>query len=417
MPSHRLLLSVLCTLPLAVHAAEPLSLEEAVGRALQTAPQVTARAANLEAMQALTVSAGRLPDPELVVGIDNLPVTGADAYSTTSDFMTMRKVGVMQAFPAASKRRLEGERAAAAADVAEAELLGSRLAVAREVAQAWIRCATAEASLSQLRALESEVELQASASRAAVAAGRTSTAEALAAQAAVAQFHTRLLRMQSEARQATFELARWIEADAERPLAAMPALDQLPAPPQSLLASVHEHGSLLGFESQIVAARLDVDLAKAQRRPDWSAELAFAKRGPEFSDMVSLEFRIGLPLFTKHRQDPLISARHAELRQLEAEREAELRMHVAETRQMLVEWEQLGEQLRQYEQELLPLARERSRAALASYRAGRGELRAALDAYEQETGFIIEHAQLMNERGRTWAYLRYLRREHLHAQE
>ena len=104
MPWHRSLLSLLCTLPLAVHAAEPLSLEEAVERALQVAPQVSARTANLEAVQALTLSAGRLPDPQLVIGVDNLPVTGRDAYSMTSDFMTMRKVGVMQAFPAASLR-------------------------------------------------------------------------------------------------------------------------------------------------------------------------------------------------------------------------------------------------------------------------------------------------------------------------
>jgi outer membrane protein TolC len=313
-----------------------------------------------------------------------------------------------------TKRKLQSERAATEADVAEAQLLESRLAVAREVAQAWIRRATAEASLDELRALESDVELQAAAARAAVAAGRSSTAEALAAQAAVAQFHTRLLRLQGEAQQATFELARWVEADADRPLAAMPALDELPTSPQALLASVHEHGSLLTFEPQIAAARLDIDLAKAQRRPDWSAELAFAKRGPEFSDMVSLEFRIGLPLFTKNRQDPQISARHAELRRLEAEREAELRMHVAEINQMIADWQQLGARLTQYEQELLPLARERSRAALASYRAGRGELRSALDAYEQQSEFIIEHAELLNERGRAWAYLRYLGREHLH---
>jgi outer membrane protein, heavy metal efflux system len=222
------------------------------------------------------------------------------------------------------------------------------------------------------------------------------------------------LRMRSEARQATFELARWIDADANRPLAAMPALGELPTPPAALLASVHEHGSLLTFESQIAAARLDVDLAKAQRRPDWSAELAFAKRGAEFSDMVSLEFRVDLPLFTKYRQDPQISARHAELRQLEAERDAELRMHTAEIQQMLAQWEELGERVKQYEQELLPLAHERSRAALASYRAGRADLRSALEAHEQESEFIIEHTQLLNERGTAWAYLRYLGREHLH---
>lgn len=417
MPWHRLLLLLLSAMPLGVSADEPMSLEAAVERALEIAPQVGARTANLEAMQALTVSAGRLPDPELVVGIDNLPVNGSDAYSTTRDFMTMRKVGVMQEFPAATKRRLQRQLAGAEAGVAEAELLESRLGIAREVAQAWIRRSTAEASLNDLRALQPEVELQAAAARAAVSAGRSSTAEALAAEAAVAQLQARLLRMQSEARQASFELARWIDTDATRPLAPMPSLNELPTAPAALLETVHEHGSLLTFQSQIEAARLGVDLAKAQRRPDWSAELAFAKRGPDFSDMVSLEFRVGLPLFTKNRQDPQISAKHAELRRIEAEREAELRMHTAEIHQMLTEWEQLGAQVEQYERDLLPLAHERSRAALASYRAGRGDLRMALDAYQQEIEFVIEHAELVNERGRAWAFLRFLGREHLHGQD
>ena len=417
MPWHRLLLLLLGAIPLCARADEPLTLEVAVERALEIAPQVGARTANVEAMQALTVSAGRLPDPELVVGVDNLPVNGPDAYSTTSDFMTMRKVGVMQEFPAASKRRLQRQLAGAEAGVAEAQLLESRLAIAREVAQAWIRRSTAEASLNDLRALQPEVELQAAAARAAVSAGRSSTAEALAAEAVVAQLQARLLRMQSEARQASFELARWIDADASRPLAPMPSLNELPTSPAALLETVHEHGALLTFQSQIEAARLGVDLAKAQRRPDWSAELAFAKRGPDFSDMVSLEFRVGLPLFTKNRQDPQISAKHAELRRIEAEREAELRMHTAEIHQMLTEWEQLGGQVEQYERDLLPLAHERSRAALASYRSGRSDLRLALDAYQQEIDFVIERAELVNERGRAWAFLRYLGRENLHGQE
>jgi outer membrane protein TolC len=365
-------------------------------------------------MQASAVSAGRLPDPQVIVGIDNLPVTGEDAYSTTRDFMTMRKAGLMQEFPAASKRRLERELAGARVGIAEAELLASRLEIAREVAQTWIRRAIAEKSLNDLRSLQPELELQAAAARAAVAAGRSSTADALAAEVELAELQSRLLQMQSEARQASFELARWIDSDAARPLAPLPSLDDLPTPPAALLESVHEHGSLLTFQSQIDAARLDVDYAKAQRRPDWSAELAFAKRGPDFSDMVSLQFRIGLPLFANNRQNPQISAKQAELRRLEADREAELRMHTAEIHQMIAQWQQLGEQLGQYERELLPLARERSRAALASYRSGRGDLRLTLDAYRQEIEFVVEHAALVNERGQAWAYLRYLGREHLH---
>lgn len=414
MPRHRLLLLLFGVLSLNVRADEPLSLEAAVERALEIAPQVGAGTANVEGMQASAVSAGRLPDPQLIVGIDNLPVTGEDAYSTTSDFMTMRKAGLMQEFPAAAKRRLQRELAGARVSVAEAELLESQLEIARQVAQAWIRRATAERSLSELRALQPELELQAAAARAAVSAGRSSTADALAAEVTLAELQSRLLRMQSEARQASFELARWIDSDAARPLTPLPSLDDLPTPPAALLQTAHEHGPLLTFQSQIDAARLDVDYAKAERRPDWSAQLAFAKRGPDFSDMVSLEFRIGLPLFAKNRQNPQISAKQAELRRLEADREAALRMHTAEIHQMITQWEQLGDQLSQYERELLPLARERSRAALASYRSGRGDLRLALDASRQEIEFVVEHAALVNERGQAWAYLRYLDREHLH---
>src|SRR5262245_45084494 len=126
---HRLLLVLLCASAINARAEdEALSLDAAVEKALERAPQVSARLANAEAMQSEAVSAGRLPDPELIVGVDNLPVTGPDAYSTTSDFMTMRKIGVMQQFPSGAKRRLERSRAEAQASTAEAELVDARLA-------------------------------------------------------------------------------------------------------------------------------------------------------------------------------------------------------------------------------------------------------------------------------------------------
>ena len=134
---HRTLLLVICLGSMSARAGDdPLSLDEAVTRALEIAPQVSAQVASVDAMRALAVSSGRLPDPELVVGVDNLPVNGPDAYSFTSDFMTMQKIGVMQQFPRAAKRKLQRERADADASVASAGLVEARLAIAREVAQA-----------------------------------------------------------------------------------------------------------------------------------------------------------------------------------------------------------------------------------------------------------------------------------------
>jgi outer membrane protein TolC len=390
-----------------------LSFDEAVALALGHAPQVTAGAEGAAATRDRAVSAGRLPDPALVVGIENLPVEGPDAWSTTADFMTMRSVGLMQEFPSRKKRQLERERASTDIEIADAELANTSLAVARQTASAWIRRATSESTLEQLVRLRPEVELGATAARAAVAAGRASTADALKAAAAAARFETRILDLEGKARQARVELARWIGEEAERPLGPPPSFDALPTPAASLLADIERHGEFLSYDARLAAARSDVELARAERRPDWSAELSFEKRGPDFSDMASLQFTIGLPLFARNRQNPQIAARSADLRRLEAERETELRAHVAELRQMVIEWEQSGAQLAQYDHELLPLARERSRAALAAYRAGGADLRSAVDAFEDEIDLLIERAELADARGRAWAFLRYLEPRHL----
>jgi outer membrane protein TolC len=392
---------------------EPLTLDAAVTLAIERAPDLLARQAGVQAAQSLTRSAGRLPDPELVLALDNLPVNGEDAYSTTRDFMTMRRVGVMQSFPRSAKRRLRQQHAEAQAELAGAELEQARLDVAREVANAWIRRSTAESTLAELRALAPEVELQASAAQAALTAGRESAAQALAAQAAVVRLGNRILIVEGETRRASLDLERWLDSDAERPLGPMPTLDVLPTPPASLVASIQEHGLLLPYDARLDAARLNIELAKAERRPDWSAELGYSERGQDFSDMVSVEFRIGLPLNARHRQGPVIAAKSAELRRLEAGREAETRMHLAELRQTLIEWELLGRTIERYGADLLPLARERSRAALATYRAGRGDLRVALESFEQEIEARLEHASLTNERGRAWTYLRYVVPRHL----
>lgn len=75
---------------------------------------------------------------------------------------------------------------------------------------------------------------------------------------------------------------------------------------------------------------------------------------------------------------------------------------------MLIEWEQTGVRLAQYDRELLPLARERAEAALAAYRAGSREFQLALDAFEEELELAVERALLIDARGRAWAYFRYL---------
>src|SRR5882672_8805585 len=182
-------------LPLLTVAADgnPLTLEEAVARALEESPQVSSSAAMLDAATARAPSAGRLPDPELVAAVDNLPIDSADRFSFSRDFMTMRRVGFMQAFPSGAKRNLERTHAQQEIGVAQAELRKTRFETAQATSEAWIASAIADESLARLRELKPDVERQASATRTALANGRASAADALTAQAVAARLDDRIL--------------------------------------------------------------------------------------------------------------------------------------------------------------------------------------------------------------------------------
>ena len=395
--------------PLTAGAQESaLTLEHAIDRALGEAPQVAASSAMLDGAQAVAPSAGRLPDPELLAGVENFPIDSADRYSFTRDFMTMRKVGLMQSFPNTAKRRLQSERAQREIDVARGDLRKSRFDASHAVAEAWIGRAVAEQSLARLQALKPDVELQATAARAAFSSGRTTAAEALGTQTLVASINERLLALQQEAEMQRAELARWIGSDADLPLASLPTDRELEHSPDALVAAVAEHAPLAPVVARLDAAKTDVDLARADKRPDWSAELSYAKRGPQFSDMVSLEFRVGLPLFTKHRQDPKIAEKRAAVRAQEAELDSEVRMHTAEVRAAVAQWRLGRERLQNYEKEILPLARDRSRAALASYGSGRAELRSTVEALTDEIEKQLDEVQLEGSVARAWVFLHLL---------
>jgi outer membrane protein TolC len=124
--------------------------------------------------------------------------------------------------------------------------------------------------------------------------------------------------------------------------------------------------------------------------------------------MVSLQFRVGLPVFAAHRQDPEIRAANAEVSGLEAMRESELRMHTAETRSQLASWDAARERLVLLEQERVPLAQQATHAAQAAYRAGAGSLRELIEARIREADLLAERAQIEARLARAWAYLKYL---------
>ena len=103
---------VLASLLLAGGAqAAPLTFAAALDAAQRTAPNLQARALQVESARAASRAAGALPDPKIAFGLDNFPVSGPPAGRFNRDSMTMARVGVMQDVPNGAKRAAERTRA------------------------------------------------------------------------------------------------------------------------------------------------------------------------------------------------------------------------------------------------------------------------------------------------------------------
>ena len=401
--------SVLISSISAAQAEESLTLPRAVELARERAPQLQAQDAALAASFARADAAGRLPDPELVLGIENVPVNTSEAWSLSKDFMTMRQVGVMQSFPNAEKRASQRQVAQATSDLVQSQTHEIELLVARATAEAWSEVFAAEHLESSLRALKPDLQLQARAVDAALRAGRASSVDALTAQDAIFELDDELLDATRGVRAARAMLARWLGDEVGvQPISSTSEFNQLPASADTLLSSLHHHASVRTLDAQIALSEREVELARAERRPDWSTQLAYSKRGDAFSDMVSIEFRVGLPLFSEHRQDAQISARHADLNQLQAQREADIQMHREEVASALAAWHGARDRLDLLERERLPLARDRTKTALASYSSGGVGLRDVLSSVRAEVELQRSYAELTLALGRAWAFLQYL---------
>ena len=103
-----------------------LSLAEALKIGEKISPRLAAQSAVLAAARELVPRAGELPDPKLRIGVENLPVNGADRFRYDVDPGTMRRIGIVQDFPNGEKRKLRGERAARERDVEVSNLAAQR---------------------------------------------------------------------------------------------------------------------------------------------------------------------------------------------------------------------------------------------------------------------------------------------------
>ena len=394
-------------------AADPLSLEEALRIAVSRSPQLQAQQALVSAARGQAVAAGQLPDPVLKLGIDNLPVDGPDRGSLTRDFMTMRRIGVMQEIPRAEKRQIRAEKFELEAERVQAQRQQTLADVQRGTALAWLDRYYAQAQRQLLLQQLDETRLQEQAADVAFRTSRGSQADVFAGRAAVILQQDRLSQIDRQSRSAGLMLARWVGSDvAERPSASPPNWQSTPLQGVVLSEHLERHPDLRVIRAEIDAAEADARLAQANKKADISVEASYAQRGSAFSNMLSIGVSIPLQWDQKNRQDRELGAKLALVDEARARHEDMLRKTEAEVGSLRNEWQTGKDRLVRFRDGLIPAARQRTEAMLTAYRTGQSDLGAGLLARRDEIDVRMQALSLEMETARSWAQLNFLISEH-----
>ncbi len=360
----------------AAHAA-PLTFDDAVRLAAQTAPSIEARATDVEAARSAAIAAGRLPDPKLEFGVEGFPVSGPNAFRPSRDDFSDVRVGVMQDLPSRASRAAARERAAADIDAARIAQTGEARNVRLGAALAWIDLYYAEKKLAALDEIERALAPLRNAAPSEVESGALRPASALQPDQLFAELSDRRADLVSAVAKARAELVRWT-GDPQAEVAGAPPDAEVD--PTALRAGLDRLPMLTAYDAMERQADADVDAARAGKQPDWSVELAYQHRDPAFGDMVMALATVRLPLFASTRQDPIIAARAETASRVRIDREAERRALEAQLDADLADHAMHHDRLRRAVDTLVPLAKRLADLETASYAAKTASLADVLQA-------------------------------------
>ena len=378
---HSLLGLALAALATAAHpqASAPtteakLTLERAVSLASGDQPMIDAFEREAQASQAEAFAARSLPDPQLMVGIQNFPITGDTAFSPTDDFMTMYMIGIMREQVRRSKREAEAGRILAEALVSRRKASAEQRNIRREVMIAWIDAVEALTKQKLLGNLIADLRTGQKVMEAGVSTGSSTPALALQAQAEIGLEESRLADAKRAETRARAELARRIGNDAaSRPLPDSIPDIELPAMVAHGSHAVAIHPELLVAQAEQDAATRQVEVAQQDRKRDITWQVSLGLR-PNFGQMVSAQVSIPLQLNRRNRQDRLVAAAEARadaarLRTEDTRRELEAHYATA-----MADYEGANAELGRINKDAIPSLEAAFNAAEARYAGGGGTL-------------------------------------------
>lgn len=362
--------------------------------------------ASVRSSSEAAVKAGQLPDPTLKAGIDNLPVNGDQRFTIGQDFMTMRRIGIEQEWVSSEKRQLRSALGNRMVDRERAAYLTQVANVRQQTASAWLNAAYAKLAVALQQALVMHMTHELDATKASYRGAKASAADVAQARVMLAQAEDQRLKAQQALQSTLIALSRWTAAPVADVVGDPPATDSVvPSLPPDQLERVQP--ALISAEADIAAADADTSVARSERTPNWSWEVAYQQRGGQYSNMVSVGVSIPLPIHRGSRQDRDV-AEKAELgTRARLVYEDTQRQVQADIRNLATLIENGHERLVNLNGTLLPAADQRVQLATAAYRSGTGALTDIFAAKRAQLDAQLQQLDVQRDVSLAWAQLEY----------
>lgn len=386
-----------------VRADTELTLAEAERLTLNQAPWLQHHRTNAEAASERAVYESRLPDPQLVMGMLNVP---ADSLRLNREDMTMTMVGIRQAFPPGNTLRLRGERADKQSDREQWMLESEQRNLLRQARDTWFDIFLAKQSLRTIEETQRFQQRQLAAIEGRYRAAAEMPQAVLKAREALARLEERAQVEQAQIARQQAQLSRWIGDAAYRPLPT--TLPALPAPPTGF--DVTQHPEWRAEQAALDAAQLEVAMTREEYKPGVMLDLSYGFRrampdGTERPDMVSAMVTLDLPVFRAKRQDRQLAEKQAMQSGMHYELEAKQRELEATYRVARADYDAAQTRVRLFEQKLLPAVRRQTRVTVAGFARDQTEYR---EATMRQLETELDYARAQVDLAKAQATLQYL---------
>ena len=367
---------------------KPLSLQDALDRALVNNQGLAELRLYAESLDSVPSQAGALPDPILGVNALNLPT---DTFNLDQEPMTQMQVTLSQAFPFPGKRGLKREAAEYEASAAAKRVLDKRLQVAAGVRVAWWRLLYLDRAIEIIKQNQAVMRDFIAIAQTKYKVGKGLQQDVLLAQLELSRLLNRQFPLRGMRDAAQADLNALMDRVPTQPIQLSSTsidttLPELP-PESDLLQGALEVRPLLGVErDQMAAARARLDLVKKEHYPDLTLGAAYGFRdasdptGRDLPDLATFRLSINLPIYSGSKQSKAVDQRSSDYFRSKHAFNESLRSVQADIARNYAYYQASRDQVSLYGSAIIPQARQTVSAMLSAYQVSQVDFLNVLNA-------------------------------------